>query len=1050
MRSKRPWTPVRVRLVFPLVVAVLLLPAGAGVSALGRTVLSASPSSVPSLAGSPPPASVHAGPRGGAPPPTDVGRVFTTDPRAANNQFLFATMGVPPDQLVPGENWTILVTEPVNSTMTIGVGVFGFENGSSPEWVPEYFVWNDHGRPANTSVQVPQDSFSQGHQVDLYVTEDHGPWWSFWAGGSLVSGPEGNGTVDLGTSHAAGYSATAPLVEWPSLLVEGNTTAMPFQLELSSVLLYNASENPPDAVNATWIPQNALWWQSNPGFQVAGEDQIGEAVPNAGTMWKLWMGEGEPAAPSNGTWLWGLGGPAVQPYANVTVQGAFAANSGFAMDLDLNASDFGPAASSYLITIWERVAPGLAVGVGDWVNAPGGQNVPFYTKNVSGSSVQYVGDTNAIAGGVPELIKAYPTGRGIWNFTDNGALLQGGEDSFAFGGEYIGPSVAPQGSLTFITIDTWGASAGSETPLAISPSVELNLSGSWTTAPEGWVGPTVVPCSPCAGAPLEGFSQDPILAPGESETSAGLPSLPVGTVLWDGLTFPTANVSWSGVPVSVGSWQNLTAHVWVNGSSGALPSPRVSLDIPAGVVAGPLKTPASGGGLLVNLSFPVSSGATPLTLGATGSSAGYLAGSNSTSTLLEEGNLSVAGHFEGAGIPPGSTGSILLWVNATDGAGPRSDVAWEARSALGATLTDDGLIAGSTAYAFSYTAPEVTGVTGDTVAFIADVPGFHSDTGLVPVEVVPPTMLLAASATPNPVFSGGTIEGTAWVNDTANAPLSGASLAAGFGESGVVPVSSSSPAPGEYTFEVASPLVAVNATLPLIVRASLSGYQTISVTLQVQVVLRLLEVVVSIAPPEQLTYNLAVTVSSGGAGISGALAYLVPSSGTLISQEIGTSPGGWANFTWTAPSSQAGTYSFDLSVSDPGYWSDTVTFTISVAGTTGSSPTPGISLLWLLVAPAVVLLAFLLLWDYGRRKSKREGVAGPRTPKGAPEAGAALPPEASKEESGKELPGDEPEGRTPPPDEVPLPTPAGEVSSPKAPAASDDVSGGPSAPASEP
>lgn len=913
--------------------------------------------------------------------PTDLGVVYTTDSRAGNNGYLASDFAIPNGDLVVGQNWTILEAEPVNSTMTIAVGMFGFENATGPEWWPEMDVWNDHGRPENVTVLDREDPLHAGATVHLILKANYSDWWNFSIGSTLVTSPGFNGTLDLGTPIASGFSPTAPLVQWPSLIVEGNTTTMPFSLHLQPVLEYTSGLNPPDLLNHTWAPQNGIWWQNAPGWRVGGEDQLGPVTEYTGSLWELWMGQTVPLAPANGSWLWGFGGPLVHPYANVTTDGAFSTNTGFGVELDLNSSSFGEGASSYLVTAWERLAPGVAVGVGAWVNAPGGAFIPYYAKNVSGEAIQYIGDTNTPPVGHPQVLLAWPDPGGIWNFSDNGAPLIGGENSYALGQEWVGPTVAPAGSEAFITIDSVGPVSPGLSGLALSPAILLNVSGQWESSPAGFVGPTgAPPCGPCVGAPLEGYLQDPLLPPGQAFASAGLASLPVGTTLWDGTSYPPVSVAWSGIPSQVRSYENLTATVWVNGTSGPVPSPAVVVDLPSGVQAGAITYPAAGMAE-VPLEFADTADPVPLTLAARGGGNGYLPANATITTELEPGTLALQGHLDAPSLAPGQSATIVLWVNGTDGTGPRTDVTLSATSSLGASVVAEGLQAGGTDFAFGYTAPSVDQLENDTVAILAQVPGFDPDVGLVLVPLAPPEMTLAVRESPNPALSGSDLQVVAWLNATATgAALPGAAFAAGFQAYGsVAAVVPTEPSPGEYSFEVPAPLVPANSTLFLSVSAQLAGYRTVTDQVPMFIDLPSLVVAVDVLAPQGGIYEIVVQTSYLGAGIAGAELALDASGGTLAAPSLTSGPHGFANFTWDSPSGPGGTFTFSLNVFAAGFLPADQTFTIQVPSGSGTGNGPsGLAPAWLLVAPAIVIAVFLLLWIYGRQRSKA-GASGKGT-----------------------------------------------------------------------
>lgn len=925
--------------------------------------------------------------------------VVTSDPGAANNLGIETDPLVPNGSLVPGQNITFLAAEPFNATTQIAVGLFGFQGPTGAEWEAGYQLWNLTSGSGLLQVVNRSLNFSSGSTVVLEFSLVHGGWWSATADGFAIEGTGGNGTLDLGAPVATGYaSSTSPFTS-PTLAVESPVAGPPMTVLLAPALAWRST---PGRVGAPSIPNAGIWEGPSSGWNVVGDDQAPGLLDG-----QVEIGGNVAPAPATGDWLWGLSGPGFRPIANVTVAGSGTfPNTGIGVVVNLTGgAALGPNATSYLVTAWETVAAGVSVGVGVWVNAPGDRVVPFFVENLSGTLDASPAFTHPSLANLlrlegtstVNLTTGVPTG--WWNFTLNGLPIIGATDT-TNGSLPIGVNAVSSGPAPYLTVDTTGPALPSLTPLALDASLEVNATGTWTVPLTGVVAPLTAGCSPCvAGSPEEGYLQDMLLNPGSLQVSGDLPALAPGTVLWNGTGLPAAHLAVSGLPGQVGSLSRWPVHVWVNGSGSALPAPQVGLVLPSGVVGGLPWFPA-GGGAVVNLTFPRIASPELLSLSFLGAAAGWSRGTATLSTWLVPGNLSVSGHLEGPALLPSGVGTLLLWVNGSEGAGPLTNASLAFQSPLGGGLGTPTFDPITLAYTVTYTAPPVTVPTNDSLAVLATVQGFQVGGGIVNVALEPRTLSLEVrEETGGAVLAGSRVTFLAWINSSTGTPLNGATLSAAFG---YVPLPPSVPTtvvgPGTYAFTLLAPLLAQNSSALVVVEAGAPGYGLGLSELHVEVVLQPIDVAVQVGSWNGGSITVALATSNGSGPVVGAAATLSAPGGTVSPPSLLTDVNGLGTFTWTPSSNEQGSVDLHLTVTAEGFAARNLTVTLTVPSAAGPLGVPRAD--WFLIAPLVVVVCFLALWAFARWRSGPPRPSLPPPPKG-------MPPEATEVATSEEGPQEE-------------------------------------------
>ncbi|MDE1820653.1 MAG: hypothetical protein KGI98_07365 [Euryarchaeota archaeon] len=913
--------------------------------------------------------------------PTLTARITTEDRGAGSNQGISASVYLPNQTIAPGENWTLLLAEPVNATAAFGVGLIGWQNGSRPMWDGFYELWNFSGFAPTQVFRNLSSPFLGGSTLSLDFSWSHGLWWQAHIGGRNLSAPGGNGSVDLGALTAAGLSfGTAPFHS-PTFEVEGNSTTFPGVLSLPATLAIEQG-------GSAHVPSNAIWWASQSGWTAEGEDQ-NTALP----MGAVLMGTGASSAPSNGSWLWGIGGPAFRTLGNLSAPSSPSA-SGFATTLNLTlAGTSGSNVSSYAVTLLMPLSPSVTIGVGAWVHAPGPTSVlPFYVENRSGVLRYFAGDFDLLNAAGLLRLEASSSGGGVWSFTAGATAILG---TSAGGALSEGNSVTSAGGVPELLVQEGVPGPATPTPLSLATVVELNASGAWSIPSKGVVGAAPIGCAGCSSVPVEGNSQDLFLPPGSAQVLASLSPLPTGTLLWNGSPGPRANVTLGGIPSQVGSLSRVSAIVEVNGSGMPLSSPQVELVLPPEVTAAP-PWYLSSGGAVVNLTFPLTTGPTLLTVSARGVAPGYSPGVAGETFWLVPGNLTVSGHLTGPPLAPSKNGTLEVWVNGTDGIGPLSNATLALQSSLGAVLGPPVFDPSTVSYDLGYTAPSVSQPTTDSVTIFATVPGFVLTGGRVQVPLAPQVLSLAVRSSSGPVASGSVASFEAWVNGTSGAPISGATIYAVFGLyafSG--PLTTRSPTFGTYTFNLSVPLVPHNGSYVVLAEATFAGYGPDAVQTHATVVVQPLEAAASVSKLSQGTFGIFLMVRNASGPVAGAEASVSAESGTVVPPSSATNGTGASQFVWVPPAGASGSFVLRVSVSALGFYPRNLTLSITVAASSGPLGLPPSD--WFLLAPLAVLATFFALWVVGRWK------AGPPRPR-LGKTPSKPPPEDQARQKGKEKP----------------------------------------------
>lgn len=948
--------------------------------------------------------------------------ITTTDPGVAKNRGIETNILIPNGSLVAGQNFTFLVGEPFNATTQIAVGLFGFQDSTVADWEAGYAIWNLTSGSGVQEFVNRSRNFTSGSTVVLAFSFEHGTWWSATADGLAIEAAGGNGTVDLGASSAVGFSpATSPFTS-PSLLVVSPVAGPPVTVLFDPAF---ALLSVGGRIGGPMVPNNGIWRGPSTGWQVVGDDQAPGLLDG-----EIELGGSVAPAPPTGDWLWGLAGPGFHTVANVTgsLSGSFP-NSGIGAVLNLSSGIVvGPNATSYVVTAWENVAPGLSLGVGAWVNAPGARVVPFFVENLSGSLDATLSFTHPSLAKVlrlegtstVNLTTGVPTG--WWNFSLNGRPITGSTDN-ANGSLPVGVQTVTSGPRAYLTVQVAGPLPATLSPLSLDAALLLNESGAWTLPHAGSVGPLANGCLPCAGSPEEGYLQDLFLAPGAVEVSSGLPSLSPATELWNGSGFPRAQVAATGLAGQLGSLSTWPVHVWVNGSGVPLTPPQVEFVLPAGLHAG-LPWYLPGGGAIVNLSLPLAPSPQQLTFSVLGSAMGWLPGSVNLSVWLVPGNLSVEGHLDGPPLYSDGQGTVILWVNGTEGAGPLPNATLSFQSPLGGVLGAPVFDSPVSAYTVPYTAPLVELPENDSLAILAVVAGFQVGGGHAVLAIQPYTLALAVRAVNGPLVSGGLGRFVAWVNSTTGTPLAGATLSAVFG---YAPLPASVPStvsgPGAYAFDLTVPLLSANSSALLVAEASVLGYGVGLAEVRVPVVLQALDLSVQVGPWSGGSVTVSLATSNASGPVVGAYATLIAPSGSVLPPAVFTDLNGQGAFTWTPPSGSQGTVLLHLTVSAQGFYSRSSTVSVTVPSSSGPL---GVSRAdWLLAAPLAVIACFLALWAYARWRAGPPRPSLITSPKG-------VPPETPEAAEGK---GEEKETPTfLPKDSLGLPPPETATAAKEAPA----------------
>ncbi len=929
--------------------------------------------------------------------------MVTTDLSTVSNQGISSTLYLPNATIPSGENWTLLVAEPVTSSEAIGVGIEGTEVGAAPDWLGFYELWNVSG-PGVTVVRNTTFDYLPGSTVTLGFSWVHGTWWEASINGLNLTGSAGNGTVDLRTSRALGTSPTAASFSSPTLLLEGNSTSFPGTLSAPVALAV-------EEAGALVVPSNGIWEASDAGWQVQGEDQNANLA-----IGSLKVGLSLPSGPSSGSWLWGLGGPGFQSRGNVT-SSPLGSATGFTFTLN---GTLGPGAgtgrnaTSFAVSLGMEVSPGSWLWVGAWVNAPGVTVLPFYETNRSGVLTYFPGDATRLTRASDLTLSALASPGGNWSFFAGGAPILGTQ---ANGTVVTGSPTTLANAPPELTVEEALPSPTVATPLLLGPAIEMNVSGTWTRPSQGSVGSPPPGCGNCGPVPVEGNAQDLFLGPDDLQWEDGLTALAQGTLLWSGPPGPSAHVSVRGLPSQVGSLARLPISIAVNGTTGALAGEEVSLLLPSGVSASsPWYLPT--GGALVNLTFPLTVSPNQLSLTVEGVAPGWSVGSATLTPWLVPGNLSVEVRVDAGPLLPGENATLTVWTNATDGAGPLSNATIQLRSAAGALLGAVAFDPSTMTYTVPYGAPYVGQPTNDTVTVQVDVVGFVPAAGALSVPLRPKALTLVVRALGSPVPSGGSASFMAWVNASDGGAEGGATLSGTFGLLPLPPsVPTSELAPGEYRFTLPVPLTAQNGSVVVVVEALVTGFAPVYLETSVEVVEMPLELRGSLAETGSGAYLVSVEVSNSTAPLEGALVQAFSGSGTISPATVSTDPNGSGEFLW-APPAGPGTFRIVLTVSDAGYYGRNLTLSITLGVGTGPLNVPRSD--WLLLSPLAVLAVFLVLFLWGRR---RAGPARPPlhpSPPQVPEAAAA--PEKEGEGPATFLPMDS-LGLPPPQTQVPKDAP---------------------------
>lgn len=920
----------------------------------------------------------------------------------SENQGVGSSFTLPDGDIAAGTTWTVLAAEPLTPTATIGVGLVGTQSGAVPQWQGFFEIWTA-GRPSPTVYLNQSSDFVAGAFVTVNFSWVHGSWWQAQVDGVPIQTGTTNGTVDLGTPTAAGFSATAPAFPAPSTEIAGNSTDLP-----GTLLFYVALKVTQD-LGATF-PSDGVWTSAVPGWNVSGQDQS-----YTQRIDQVAVGAGVPSSPPSGSWLWGIGGPGFQTLANVTTPSA-GPLEGFGVKVNLTAwgSLHGPNASSYVLTLTMPIAWNISIGVGLWVNSPGSSLLPFYEENISGNLTYVPGDDTYLPhDNVLELWTNASFYYGLWSFYagsvfTNGTYIWGiaGNGTLDLGTNYTSASAAPD-----LIVQEAGITPTNATALLLNTTFLENVSGNWTAPSQGFVGGGLPGCGACSGSRVEGYLQDPFLAEGAVLVEDDLPALPSGTLLWNGPVGPSAQVSLSGIPAQATSLEEVSARVEVNGSGEPLLSPRVIVSAPTGVLVGAPWYPATGGAW-VNLTFPSTSSPQELGISASGAAAGWSPGTASAELWLLPGSMSVIGRLAGPALVSSETGTLVLWVNGTGGVGPLPEASLTLKSALGATLGPATFAASLDGFELSYTAPQVSLQATDEVTVLAQVPGFIELGATIPVPLVPRALSLIVRPLSSPVVSGSRASFEAWVNASAGGPLSGAVLQATFGLVELPPsLPSVALGPGLYGFSLKVPLVDQNLSEAVVVQASVPGYGSYAVELLVPVVVAPLFVSAQVLPLTGGAYGIELTVTNSSGPLSGASTTLSSTVGVVLPPVLTTGATGNVEFTWTPASGASGTFTLTYTASAPGFYARSGTVVVSVPP--ASSGALGLTKsYWFLLAPLLILVVFLLLWAVGRWR------AGPPRPPLLPMPAKAPPEEVERKEGTPEGPTFLPKGslgKEPPP-----------------------------------
>lgn len=1014
--------------VLTLVAVLLLLPGGPvlGAPANGPRAPHFPPTPSERALGTSPQAAPHlpnpslpsaAPPHGPSPAPAALpsyeARVVTSDPSTGSNQGISSTLYLPNATIPAGENWTLLLAQPVTSNEAIGVGIEGSEVGASPGWFGFYELWNVSG-PGVTVVRNTTFGYLPGSTVTLGFSWVHGTWWQASINGLDLTGVAGNGTVNVGTATALGISSAAAGFTSPTLLLEGNSTFFPGTLSASVALAV-------DEAGSLLVPSNGIWEASDPGWQVQGEDQDADLA-----MGSLRIGSSLPTGLASGSWLWGFGGPGFQSRGNVT-SSALGSASGFAFTLNSTlgpGAGTGPNATSFVVALGAQLSTGSWLWVGAWVNAPGVTVLPFYETNRSGVLTFYPGDATRLthASGLTLEALSYPGGE--WSFFAGTAPIIGTQ---ANGTVVAGSPTTLASAPPELSVDEALPTPTVPTPLMLGPAIEMNVSGTWTRPSQGSVGSPPPGCGGCGPVSVEGNAQDLFLGPDDLEWQDGLPALAQGTLLWSGPPGPAAHVSVRGVPSQVGSLARLSAWTDVNGTTGALAGAEVSFLLPSGVSASaPWYLPT--GGALVNLTFPLTVSPNQLSLTVEGVAPGWSVGTLTLTPWLVPGNLSVRSRVDAGPLLPGANATLFVWTNATDGAGPLANATLQLRSAAGALLGAVAFDPSTSTYTVPYQAPSVGQPTNDTVSVLASVVGFVPAAGVLSVPLRPKALTLAVHALSAPVPSGGSATFLAWVNASGGGAEGGATLSGTFGLLPLPPsVPTSEVALGEYRFTLSVPLTSQNGSVVVVVEANVTGYAPVYLETSVEVVETPLELRGALSATGSGEYLVSVEVSNSTGPLEGALVQAFSGSGTISPATVSTDPNGSGEFLW-APPAGPGTFRILLTASSAGYYGRNLTLSITLGVGSGPLNVPRTD--WLLFSPLAVLAVFLVLFLWGRRR------AGPARPRLHPVLPRETEPSQASEKEGEDvatfLPMDS-LGLPPPATEVPKSTPPPKVEEEAAP-----------------